>query len=328
MNRRKITLLLLMTVALVLAGYVAQKSNSLAQSETPRFVPPDAKARRAAIGSTRNLSPLLRKSLADSDLFSPIPKPQPGDWLASHQEIGQTFAQFVRSHPNRPNQHRHTLYFVPLGKYDEAIAPKIQSLEKFATAFFAMPVKTLPNQSLDGLPIKVRSRTHGPDQLLSTDVLDWLKTRLPEDAYCMLAITMQDLYPDEKWNFVFGQASLNDRVGVYSFVRYTPQFNGTPADDSTASTILKRSCKVLGHETGHMFGIRHCIHFHCLMNGANNLQESDRTPMHLCPVCLRKLQASVNFDVKERYDALLEFNQNAKWPNEAAWIERRIDAID
>jgi archaemetzincin len=33
---------------------------------------------------------------------------------------------------------------------------------------------------------------------------------------------MEDLYPEPSWNFVFGQASLNERVGVYSFARYGP----------------------------------------------------------------------------------------------------------
>jgi bacterioferritin len=37
---------------------------------------------------------------------------------------------------------------------------------------------------------------------------------------------------------------------------------------------LRRSCKVLAHEIGHMFGLSHCVFFHCLMNGSNSLAES------------------------------------------------------
>jgi archaemetzincin len=29
---------------------------------------------------------------------------------------------------------------------------------------------------------------------------------IPKDAYCMLSVTMHDIYPDNKWNFVFGLA--------------------------------------------------------------------------------------------------------------------------
>jgi archaemetzincin len=240
--------------------------------------------------------------------------------------VRQTFADFERTQPNRPNQKRHTLYFVPLGDYDETVGPPLKSLEAFASAFFVLPVKILPALSLEELSIKIRERSDGPDQLLSTDVLDCLKPLVPDDAFCLLAITMKDLYPDEKWNFVFGQASLRDRVGVYSFVRYTPQFGGNVVD-SASGKVLRRSCQVLSHETGHMFGIRHCIHFQCLMNGSNSLNESDRKPLHLCPVCLRKLQSSINFDVVERYKALKGFSEDAKWSDEAKWLEKRLTKI-
>ena len=58
------------------------------------------------------------------------------------------------------------------------------------------------------------------------------------------------------------------------------------------------------HEIGHMFGIKHCIHFSCVMNGSNHLEETKRRPMALCPVCLRKLHYNLNFDILERYKAI------------------------
>jgi len=96
---------------------------------------------------------------------------------------------------------------------------------------------------------------------------------------------MTDLYPEPSWNFVFGQASLRERVGVYSFARYDSAFYGEARDRDYETLLLRRSCKVLAHETGHMFGLAHCIYFNCLMNGSNHLAESDRRPLHLCPVC-------------------------------------------
>lgn len=327
MNRPRIVLLSAVIATLVITAVFAGRFLQHAQAQSTNFVPPGRTERRAAIGVTNSLSPSLRKAFADSDLFSPVPKPEPADWLASHPEAGQTFTQFARGNPNRPDQTRNTLYFVPLGDYENSSGPALKSLKEFASAYFAMPVKTLPMRALDGLPIKVRSRSGGPNQLLSTDVLNWLEPLVPDDAFCLLAITMEDLYPDEKWNFVFGQASLSNRVGVYSFIRYTPQFNGQQANESAEGLVLRRSCKVLGHETGHMFGIKHCVHFHCLMNGSNHLQEADRQPMHLCPVCLRKLQSSVNFDVTKRYESLKQYSQDASWDDEAAWLGKRIESI-
>jgi archaemetzincin len=72
----------------------------------------------------------------------------------------------------------------------------------------------------------------------------------------MIAITMTDLYPNESWNFVFGQASIENRVGVFSFARYHPSWRGGEADENTERLVLTRAAKVLTHETGHMFGIR------------------------------------------------------------------------
>ncbi len=63
------------------------------------------------------------------------------------------------------------------------------------------------------------------------------------------------------------------------------------------------------------------------MNGSNHLAESDRRPLHLCPVCLRKLQWSVGFDVLARYTALEQFNRNAGFSDEAEWLKARIHEI-
>jgi len=42
----------------------------------------------------------------------------------------------------------------------------------------------------------------------------------PQDAYCMLGITNYDLYPGDHWNYVFGWATYNVGVGVFSFTRF------------------------------------------------------------------------------------------------------------
>ena len=191
-----------------------------------------------------------------------------------------------------------------------------------------MDVKLLPPAPTDGAKFPTRRNPlTGNTQILTGDVLNFLKSALPADAFCVLAITMEDLYPEASWNFVFGQASLSDRVGVYSFARYDPAFYGQSRAPGYETLLLRRSCKVLAHETSHMFGLTHCTFFNCLMNGSNHLAESDRRPLHLCPVCLRKLQWSIEFDVLARYTALEQINRGAGFTDEADWLKVRIQKL-
>ena len=78
------------------------------------------------------------------------------------------------------------------------------------------------------------------------------------------------------------------------------------------------------HEVGHLFGLGHCQAFRCAMNGMADLAEVDATPLHLCPVCLRKLHSSVGFDVAERERKLAEFFRNEGLIPEAEVSERRL----
>jgi archaemetzincin len=154
--------------------------------------------------------------------------------------------------------------------------------------------------------------------------MDFLKTRLPTDAYCLLGVTMTDLYPERSWNYVFGQASLGDRVGVYSFARYDPEFLHEERGKRYREVILQRSCKVLAHETSHMFGLPHCIYFDCIENGANSMTQTDAQSPHLCPVCLRKLHFATGFDAVKRYEDLARFYHRQKWYEEHDWVRRQL----
>jgi archaemetzincin len=294
------------------------------------FTPPNAKMICEAIGDLAGLTPPLQRAFAPNPAaFEPIPLPGPNDWLAVHPEPGQTFEQFKASRPNRPAKDRDVIYLQPLGDFAPERSPSIDKLREFAAAFFAMEVKPLPPLAIENSRFTTRRNPLTRDlQMLTGDVLEFLRARVPSNAFCVLGVTMQDLYPEPSWNFVFGQASLRDRVGVYSFARYDPAFYGEARKTDYQTVLLRRSCKVLAHETGHMFGLAHCTFFNCLMNGSNHLAESDRRPLHLCPVCLRKLQWSIGFDVLDRYRALERVDRALAFPDEADWLGRRIEALE
>ena len=81
------------------------------------------------------------------------------------------------------------------------------------------------------------------------------------------------------------------------------------------------------HEIGHMYGIRHCVFFECLMNGSNHLQEADKRPSFLCPVCLNKLYYVMKFDIEERYRKMAEFWRSHGLMEEVGWLERRLTIV-
>jgi archaemetzincin len=297
-------------------------------SSPMNFKPPTAAERLKAIGSTDGLQETLRKALEPAGDFEPVPSPQPGDWLAVHPEAGQSFDKFLKSKSNRPDKIRNKIYLQPVSEFPKYQTPLADTLKEYAHAYFAMPVEVLSPSTLSGKGITTRINNFTRNrQILTTDVLTILKDNLPGDAFCLLAITMEDLYPEPSWNFVFGQASLRERVGVYSFARYDPAFYGNKREKDYEKLILRRSCKVLVHETSHMFGLQHCIFFRCVMNGSNHLKESDSRPMYLCPVCLRKLQYSIGFDVVGRYKSLFYFYRKVGFDDDAQWIAHRLEHI-
>ena len=69
---------------------------------------------------------------------------------------------------------------------------------------------------------------------------------------------------------------------------------------------------------------RHVI---CVVAGSNSQEEADRSPLHACPVCLRKLHAAIKFDPAAREDALAGVFGRLGIDDEAAWSAARATWI-
>lgn len=270
-----------------------------------KFDRPSEYERLRALGNLFEETDTLRLLLTPNDDFPPIKLPRSGDWLAMHAEKGESFEDYRDSGSNKPDATRHIIYLLPIGEFDEEGSPPLEAIRVYAAAFFQMEVKLLPAYAPHDLEFEPRTnKNDGQRQLLTRSIRNCLRKQLPADAYCLLGVTMTDLYPDPSWNFVFGEATLAERVGVYSFARYDPVFSHEPRGKDYRSLILQRSCKVLAHETAHMFGLQHCIYYECVVNGSNGMEETDGEPQHLCPVCLRKLNHTAGFDAVKRYEDL------------------------
>jgi archaemetzincin len=256
-------------------------------------------------------------------LATKLGKPGPSDWLASHHEPGQTFQEYLDSRPVGPTAERRTLYVQPLGDFTKSQRRIITLTADFMGRYFALPVKINADLPLSLIPAEAR-RTHpswGVKQILSTYVLDdVLKPRLPNDAVAFIAFTTSDLWPGEGWNFVFGQASLRDRVGVWSIAR-----NGDP--EKEFALCLLRTLKTATHETGHMFSMYHCTLYECNMCGSNHRAESDRRPLALCSECVAKLWWITGADPVERYRKLAGFCKEQGLAPEREFYEKCMETL-
>lgn len=294
------------------------------------FARADAVERTRAIGSLDGQSPELGRAFTAGDDFDPVPEPGSGDWLSVARERGQTFDQFTRSLPSASSVSGvdgRCIYLRPVGEFPADRSDLLARLQDFGGRFFGRELRLLPPLAIEENRIATRrNRFTDVLQLNTRNILPALARDLPADGICVIGVTAYDLYPHDTWSFVFGEALLADRVGVFSVARYDPAFYGKARDEG--SVLLRRSCKVLAHETCHMFGIRHCVFFNCLMNGSNHLDESDRRPLHLCPIDLRKLHWTLGFDIPDRYQRLLGFWRQSGVEDEAAWIARRLAFIE
>jgi archaemetzincin len=256
-------------------------------------------------------------------LHKKLGPPRPDDWLDVHKEPGQTFRQYVRNRPVKVDRTRRTIYLQPLGDFTDTQEEIIQQTAQFMQAYFALPVRVRDALPTTVVPAQARRvhPTRRVEQMLTTHIiLEILKPRLPKDAVVMIGLTASDLWPGGDWNYVFGQASLGERVGVWSLYRF-----GNPDESPQSRQLcLRRTLKLATHETGHMFSMMHCTLYECNMCGTNHLAESDRRPMWLCPHCLAKLCYATDADPDRRFDRLISFCQSHDLKPEQAFYEKSL----
>lgn len=326
--RRRFVIPGLLGLLLLVAGVRWWQANQEIEDTILQFRTPSLEQRLAAIGNIRQLAPDLQKAFTPGTDFVPMPLPGPRDWLKKHPEGGQTFKDFLLSEPNRLDDQRRLIYLQPIGDFDTEFAPSLEKLREFLEAYITLETKLRPPLIIaaDHITTRVREGTDRP-QWLASDILKILEPQLPPDAYCLLGVTLKDLFSNTTESYVFGQASIKNRTGIFSFARFDPAFYDDPRPTDVETLILRRSCHTLAHETCHVFGMQHCIFYSCPVNGSNNLAESDSRPMQLCPVCLRKLHAIVGFDPNERDRRLQEVYQRFGFTDEAAWLQRRRKTV-
>lgn len=240
-------------------------------------------------------------------------KPKPGEWLAEHKEVHQSMDAYQAANPNRVDEQHRKLYCTIIGEMDSASWSIYTKAKNYLGIIYGVSIDTLPSISKDVVPKDFQRMHQEGLQLHSLYILDSvLIPKVPNDAFGLIAFTSYDLFPEFSWNYVFGQAKLKQRVGVWSMARY-----GTPNNEAAYNACTKRTIAVATHEVGHMFGITHCTAYECVMNGSNDLYESDGQPMWMCHECFEKIMWNTKRNPKQCIQQL-----NAFWK-----ANRAVDSL-
>lgn len=82
--------------------------------------------------------------------------------------------------------------------------------------------------------------------------------------------------------YIFGQAYLNGQNGIASTYRLSNERYGLKPDEKI---LIDRFQKVVIHELGHTFGLKHCIIPTCVMRSGNYVEDLDQKGSSFCNKC-------------------------------------------
>jgi len=271
--------------------------------------------------------------------FKRMGKPANSDWLASHNEQGQTFDEFLKSDPVKPTPDRRKIYILPIGNFDNIQREIIHETAQYLEVFYGLPVEEMPIHAMptqDEKPLVKPSRRSkrtssgstpnarkapgtGRVQFRADYIIDEVIASVArQDAIATLGLTDADIYSADSGSYVFGQTSFEKRLSVVSLSRLAT---------ANRKNFEIRLFKIASHETGHIFGMRHCTKYECLMSGTNNLAETDRHPLDVCPECMAKIAFLSGVTPHDRYAQLADYCNANAMPDQAANFRAKAKAL-
>lgn len=269
--------------------------------------------------------PDIKWFINSTNYYEYLPMPLEDEWLNYNKENGQTFKNYMRLIKKSKSLHslkiKSKIVLIPI-RMDESIFSKylLNALKEFLEIYFDLIVLVE-----DGLNLSNKFKLDTNDSIDAINTLSILKTFKEKNSFSTVAITTCDLTHNE--SFVFGLSDQELQVCVVSLFRYVLDLK-TNDGRVNDMDLLKKTCSVICHEIAHTFGLEHCIYYRCIMNGSNTIEEDDKLPIYLCPICFRKLHFLLNFDIEKRYLNLFKYCEKYEFKSESNWYQKRLELIN
>lgn len=170
------------------------------------------------------------------------------------------------------------IYLLPVGDIDTEFFTRLATCleERFLYKVKIMNSMPMPPQAYNVIK----------KQYFTNTIMERMKRIMPRDAKFLIGVADVDIYLTSL-NFVFGQASAEDRTALISIYRLHPEFYGeAPDDDVLFTRILKEAT----HELGHLMGSKHCFNNQCIMYFSNSIFDTDRKGTLFCSECEKKIK--------------------------------------
>ncbi len=117
------------------------------------------------------------------------------------------------------------------------------------------------------------------NQYHSTQILEALEKKAPDNAVKILGITQEDLFIPILTH-VYGEAQLDGTACIVSISRLIKGM-GVEVIDTGSARIIKEAV----HELGHCFNLRHCKDPMCLMHYCRKIDDVDKKISQFCRYC-------------------------------------------
>ncbi len=157
----------------------------------------------------------------------------------------------------------------------------LQGVKDVVFQKFRLPVTIMENQGEISPFFDAYRKQYNANELLKETA-----TLAPANALKTIGLFRVDLFIPIL-TYIFGQAIFQGPTAVASLHRLKNEFYGLKKDDAL---VLERFKKVVVHELGHAFGLKHCHQYGCVMNSSTYVEELDQKSIDFCRKCAMELE--------------------------------------